>query len=204
MLEGPHMGLPLKKHEMNSYHQPTHSWIRRWLKGWAFVGTLDFRVQPLITQHFPIFFSLLNQMEWSLCHWRSRLDGYRCSLSVRSKWATQITEEEDELNWGRGWAIVCFKFFEKITLDSSSVPAPYLPHFYSVLSYLKPDGCANYGFTKLLCIPNAKMQPSKTLRLKSWICFNSPITEHWTFLHQTPHVFPILYWIVKFWQHWKC
>jgi hypothetical protein len=30
---------------------------------------------------------------------------------------------------GRGWVIVSFIFFEKVTLDSSSVPDPYVPHF---------------------------------------------------------------------------
>lgn len=82
MLEGPPMGLPLKKHEMNSYHKPTHSWIRRWLKGWAFVGTLDFRVEPLITKHSPIFhnvwrFELLWVLKCSLTK-PSTLDYLRC------------------------------------------------------------------------------------------------------------------------------
>jgi hypothetical protein len=30
--------------------------------------------------------------------------------------------------------------------------------------------------------------------LKIFICFNSPISEHLTPMHQTPHVFPILLW----------
>jgi hypothetical protein len=33
--------------------------------------------------------------------------------------------------------------FEEIIIDPSLVPAQYLPHFYSVLSDLKPDGCAH-------------------------------------------------------------
>jgi hypothetical protein len=34
----------------------------------------------------------------------------------------------------------------------------------------------------------------KDFKIRILICFNSPITEHWTFLHQTPHVYPILLW----------
>jgi hypothetical protein len=35
------------------------------------------------------------------------------------------------------------------------------------------------------------MQQSKTFKLEILVCFNLPITEHWTPLHQTPHIFPI-------------
>ncbi len=31
----------------------------------------------------------------------------------------------------------------------------------------------------------------KNFKLKILICFNSPITKHWTPLHQTPHLFPL-------------
>jgi hypothetical protein len=49
-----------------------------------------------------------------------KLKGYKCSLSGKG-----ATKE----NIGRGWQIVCFNLFEKITLDSSLVSAPYVPHF---------------------------------------------------------------------------
>jgi hypothetical protein len=39
--------------------------------------------------------------------------------------------------------MMVLNFFEKIALDPSLVPSPYLPHSYSILSYLKLDGCAN-------------------------------------------------------------
>jgi len=39
------------------------------------------------------------------------------------------------------------------------------------------------------------MQWSKYFKLEILICFNSPITEHWTPLQQTPHIFfPIPLW----------
>jgi hypothetical protein len=52
-------------------------------------------------------------------------------------------------------------------LDPSLVSAPYLPHFSSVLSDLKHDGCTNKGFTKGVCILEAKMQQSKNLSSKA-------------------------------------
>ncbi len=60
----------------------------------------------------------------------------------------------------------------QIFLKKNSKPplvlAPYLPHFQSVLSDLKPNGYTNYGFTKLLCFPEAKIQQSKILCSKSY------------------------------------
>ncbi len=40
------------------------------------------------------------------------------------------------------------KNLKKIAPYPSLVPAPYFPHFQSVLSDLKLDGCTNQGFTK--------------------------------------------------------
>lgn len=82
------------------------------------------RVEPPITEHvpitkhFPIFLSFPNQIELFLCYWRGKLEGYKCSLSCRSK--------EEEENTGKGLVIVWFNVFEKVTLDSSLVPALYL------------------------------------------------------------------------------
>ncbi len=55
----------------------------------------------------------------------------------------------DTENTGKGWITVCFKFFKKITLESSLDPAPYLPHFESVLNDLKHYGCTNYWFYQI-------------------------------------------------------
>jgi hypothetical protein len=49
-----------------------------------------------IIEHFPIFFSFLNQIEWFLCHWRHKLEGYTCYFTVRSKGTTEKTQEEDK------------------------------------------------------------------------------------------------------------
>jgi hypothetical protein len=66
-----------------------------------------------------------------------------------------------------GW----FKFFEKIALDPSLVPASYLPHISSILSedikYEEDMRAYFKRFRKLLCIPEIKMEQSKILRLKS-------------------------------------
>jgi hypothetical protein len=49
-----------------------------------------------------------------------KLEGYKSSLTVTSKRATQKTQEEDDDS---------FNFFEKIDLNPSLVPTSYLPHF---------------------------------------------------------------------------
>jgi hypothetical protein len=61
----------------------------------------DFDLPPItkhipIIEHFEIFYSLVNQIKQFLCHWMLKLKGFKCSLSVRSKGATQRTQEEDE------------------------------------------------------------------------------------------------------------
>jgi hypothetical protein len=40
------------------------------------------------------------------------------------------------------------QFFKNNNLNPSLISAPYFPHFLSILSDYKPDGCANEGFTK--------------------------------------------------------
>ncbi len=36
----------------------------------------------------------------------------------------------------------------------------------------------------------------KYFKLEIFMCFNSPITKHWTLLHQTSHIFPVS------WPNW--
>ncbi len=66
------------------------------------LGPLLGRVESPITKkvpisnHFPIASSFLNQIEQLLCHWMCKLERYKCSLSVRSKGATQKTQEEEK------------------------------------------------------------------------------------------------------------
>jgi hypothetical protein len=43
------------------------------------------RVEPPITENFPLLSSVLKQIEQFLCHWTCKLKDYKCSLSVRSK-----------------------------------------------------------------------------------------------------------------------
>jgi len=52
-------------------------------------------------------------------------------------------------------------------------------------------GVANSGFTKLVCIPEAKIAMIKDLKLEILICFYLPTIKHWTPLHQTPHILHI-------------
>jgi len=77
-------------------------------------------------------------------------------------------------------------------MDSSLVWTPYLFHFYSILNDLKIDGWGNQGFTKTSLYSWNKDATIKDFKLKILICFNALVTKHWTPLHQTPHIFPIL------------
>jgi len=49
-----------------------------------------------IIKQLPVFSSLLNQIEPFLCHWTPKLEGDKCSLSVRSEGAKVKTQDEDE------------------------------------------------------------------------------------------------------------
>ncbi len=49
-----------------------------------------------ISNHFPIASSFLNQIEQLLCHWMCKLEGYKCSWSVRNEGATQKTQDEEK------------------------------------------------------------------------------------------------------------
>jgi IS1 family transposase len=56
----------------------------------------EIRVELIITEHFSIFSSLISQIEQFLCHWTPKLEGYKCSLRLRSKGAMQKTQEEED------------------------------------------------------------------------------------------------------------
>ncbi len=136
----------------------------------------------LITKHFPTFSSFLNQIDWLLCHCICKLKGSKCSFSVRSKGATQKTQEKDE------W--VCFQKFEKIAIDSFLVPDSCLPHFQSVSDWFKTWSVCQLGLYKTCLCSTGKDARTKYFKLNFLICFNSPIIKHWTPFH--PQSFPIL------------
>ncbi len=83
------------------------------------------RVEPPITEHFPIFSSLLNQIEWFLCHWTRKLESYKYSFSVARKGAM----------WNVFWKRMSdgFEFFWKNSSrsfsSSSPIPSSLLVHF---------------------------------------------------------------------------
>jgi hypothetical protein len=43
-----------------------------------------------IIQRFPIFSLFIDQIEPCLCHWMPKLEGYKCSYSVRRKRSTAV------------------------------------------------------------------------------------------------------------------
>jgi hypothetical protein len=85
----------------------------------------------------------------------------------------------------------CYRMcFMQIALGLSLVPAPYLPQFLVHFEWLD-DEC-ELGFHKTSLYPRGKNATIKDLKLKVLICFKSPITKHWTPLHQTSHILSIL------------
>jgi hypothetical protein len=108
LLEIPILGFDINLSQFLYYLVPAllHSWVIKLSHlGAGKEAGKDFvlpRVEPPITKHIPIiehfsiFYSFLNQIKQSLCHWTLKLKDYKCSWSVRSKGATQRTQEEDE------------------------------------------------------------------------------------------------------------
>ncbi len=103
-----------------------------------------------IFQYCSNFITKLSEL---FCHWMCKVEDYTCSFNIRSKLKEQCRKQRKRMS-----VIVCFNVFQKLALNLSLVPTPYLPHFQSIVSDLKLDGCANQCFTKLVCIRQAKMQ----------------------------------------------
>lgn len=143
-----------------------------------------------IIKDFSTFSLFLNQMERFWCNWMCKLEGYK-------------NVKEKQRRRRRWWAIVCFKYFGKIALDPSLVAASYLPHFGFVLTDLKLDGCANKGFTKIICIQKVKIQSLKILssKFKFVLIHLSPNTK--LFYNKHAIFSPFLYQIEQYLQCWK-
>jgi hypothetical protein len=67
-----------------------------------------------IVEHFPIFFSFINEMEWFLGHWMQKLEDYKFL------WVLEIKEQHRKHM--KGMSDIFFIFLEKITLHLSSNP----------------------------------------------------------------------------------
>ncbi len=92
-----------------------------------------------------------------------------------------MCEVEEQLrNLGRGWVIVSFNFFEKVTLDPSLVPAPYVPHFSVGFEWLKTWWMHQVQFYKTSLYSKGKDAMIIDFKLKILIWFNSPILKHLT------------------------
>jgi hypothetical protein len=48
------------------------------------------------TQQFPISFTSFNQIEQFLCHWKHKLEEYKCCLSTKSEGTKKKIQEEKE------------------------------------------------------------------------------------------------------------
>jgi hypothetical protein len=95
-------------------------------------------------------------------------------LDKQTKKVTNVLSKE---NRGRGgWVIIHLlqKVWNQKALDHFLVPAPHLPQFLVCFECFKTWQVRQLGFTKLLCILEAKMQPSKILSLKSYSILTHP------------------------------
>ncbi len=115
--------------------------------------------------------------------------GYANWRTTNVLWASEVKEQPRKHR--KRMIDILFQFLFKIILDPSLVLTPYLPHFEVHFEWFKTWWVWQLGLYKsfvFLCIPVAT---TKDLKLEILIYFNSPNTEHWTPLHQTPHILPI-------------
>ncbi len=71
----------------------------------------------------PISSSSFNQFEQVLCHWKLKLEEYKCAQSTKSKGARKKMQEEKEEDCD-----ILFQIFGKKTLDFFYFQTPYFPH----------------------------------------------------------------------------
>ncbi len=80
------------------------------------------------TQHFQIFFSSFNQIEQFLCHWKCKLEDYKCSISTKSKGARKKTQGEKEVDYDILFQNFWRKNFRPF-LVSNPIFSSFLIHF---------------------------------------------------------------------------
>ncbi len=93
-------------------------------------------------------------------------------------------------------------FFKKNSRPLSS-SCPIFYSFVVCLQWFKTCWVHQLKLYQLSLYSRCKETMIKDFKLEILICFNSPITKHWTPLHQTSYIFPFLYGIEQFLQHWK-
>jgi hypothetical protein len=113
-----------------------------------------------------------------------KLEGYKCSLSVKSKWAAHnkhMKRMSDSL------LQILWKNNSRSLSSSSFISSSFLVCF----EWFKTRCVHQLGVYKRSLHSRGKDTMIQDLKHKIKIYFNSPIIEHWAPLHQTPHILPI-------------
>jgi hypothetical protein len=118
-----------------------------------------------IVKHFPIFSSFLNQIEWLFCHWTHKLKGYKCSLNVINKKATQTRMNDNLLQF-------FWKSNSRPSPNAKSVSSSFLVYF----EWSKTWWVHQLGLSKTSLNSKSKDVTIKDFKLKILIYFNSFIT----------------------------
>jgi hypothetical protein len=126
-----------------------------------------------------MFFSLLNQIKWFLCHWTCKLEGYKCSLNVKIK--------KQHRKHRKRMSDALFQKIWKISFRPISSFSPLSSSLLICFEWFKTGWVHQLGLYKISLNSRSKDATIKDCKLEN----NSFIKQHWTPLHQTPHIFPI-------------
>jgi hypothetical protein len=122
----------------------------------------------LITKHFKIFFSSLNQIEQFLCHRTSKLEGHKWSLSIRG------IKEQHRKRMSDSLLQFFWKYDTRPLSPSTSISFSLLICF----EWFKIWWVHHLRLYKASFHFKGKDATLKDFKLEILICFNSLITKH--------------------------
>jgi len=111
-------------------------------------------------------------------------------------WVSEVKEQ-----WKKQRKRLSNSLFQKIWKKNSKPLSSSCPIFYSFvvcLEWLKTWWMRQLKLYQTSLYSRCKGPMIKDFKLKILICFNSPITKHWTPLHQTSYIFSFLSGIKQF------
>ncbi len=102
-------------------------------------------------------------------------------------WASEVNEQHSKHRKRMSDSLL--QKFEKIAQSFSS-SSPISSSLLVCFEWIKTRWVCQLRIYKTSFYSRGKNTTIKDIKLKILICFKSPIVEHWTPLHQTPHIFP--------------